>query len=81
MAATEMTKEIADLNLTYMLLAQKLLREDKAAAMLRLGISNEMADLLIRSQRVAPRRLLEEGFDFRYKTLDAALADLTRARS
>jgi len=47
MAATEMTKEIADLNLTYMLLAQKLLREDKAAAMLRLGISNEMADLLI----------------------------------
>lgn len=47
MATTEMTKEIADLNLTYMLLAQKLLREDKAAAMLRLGISNEMADLLI----------------------------------
>ena len=47
MAATEMTKEIADLNLTYMLLAQKLLREDKAAAMLRLGISHEMADLLI----------------------------------
>jgi flagellar transcriptional activator FlhD len=47
MAPTEMTKEIADLNLTYMLLAQKLLREDKAAAMLRLGISDEMADLLI----------------------------------
>ena len=47
MVPTEMTKEIADLNLTYMLLAQKLLREDKAAAMLRLGISNEMADLLI----------------------------------
>jgi len=40
-----------------------------------------MADLLIRSQRVAPRRLLEEGFDFRYKTLDDALADLTPARS
>ena len=47
MEAAEPTKEIADLNLTYMLLAQKMLREDKAAAMLRLGISGEMADLLI----------------------------------
>ena len=47
MAPPEMSKEIADLNLTYMLLAQKLLREDKAVAMLRLGISPEMADLLV----------------------------------
>jgi flagellar transcriptional activator FlhD len=44
---TEGAKEIADLNLTYMLLAQKLLRDDKAAAMLRLGISAEVADLLV----------------------------------
>lgn len=41
------SKEIADLNLTYMLLAQKLLRDDRAAAMVRLGISPEMADVLI----------------------------------
>ena len=47
MDAPDAAKEIADLNLTYMLLAQKMLREDKAAAMLRLGISPEMADLLI----------------------------------
>lgn len=47
MNAATASKEIADLNLTYMLLAQKLLREDKAAAMLRLGTSPEMADLLI----------------------------------
>jgi uncharacterized protein (TIGR01777 family) len=45
------------------------------AGLLRFGLG-EMADLLIRSQRVAPRRLLDEGFDFRYKTLDAALSDL-----
>lgn len=44
--AADANKEIADLNLTYMLLAQKMLREDRAAAMLRLGISGEMADLL-----------------------------------
>ncbi|MFC5498019.1 flagellar transcriptional regulator FlhD [Caenimonas terrae] len=47
MTTANVSKEIADLNLTYMLLAQKLLREDKAAAMLRLGTSPEMADLLI----------------------------------
>jgi flagellar transcriptional activator FlhD len=45
-AADTASREIAELNLTYMLLAQKLLREDKASAMLRLGISAEMADLL-----------------------------------
>jgi flagellar transcriptional activator FlhD len=46
MQAVDASKEIADLNLNYMLLAQKLLREDRAAAMLRLGIGAEMADLL-----------------------------------
>ena len=30
MSAVDSSKEIADLNLTYMLLAQKLLRQDKA---------------------------------------------------
>ncbi|HWI83349.1 flagellar transcriptional regulator FlhD [Ramlibacter sp.] len=43
----EASQEIADLNLTYMLLAQKLLRQDRVGAMLRLGISTELADLLI----------------------------------
>jgi flagellar transcriptional activator FlhD len=47
MQSVDASKEIADLNLNYMLLAQKLLRQDRAAAMLRLGISAEMADLLI----------------------------------
>jgi flagellar transcriptional activator FlhD len=46
MSTAEASKEIADLNLNYMLLAQKLLREDRASAMLRLGIGPEMADLL-----------------------------------
>jgi uncharacterized protein (TIGR01777 family) len=38
----------------------------------------EMSELLLRSQRVAPRRLQESGFEFRYPTLEAALADLLR---
>ncbi len=44
---TETSKEIANLNLAYMLLAQKLLRQDRAAAMLRLGVSDELADMLV----------------------------------
>jgi uncharacterized protein (TIGR01777 family) len=42
----------------------------------------EMAELLVKGQRVAPRRLLEQRFAFRYALLEDALADLfTRARS
>ncbi len=39
-------KEIGDFNLTYMLLAQKLVKEDGAVAMSRLGISKDLAALL-----------------------------------
>ena len=45
-ATADASKEIADLNLTYMLLAQKMLREDKPTALLRLGISPAVAELL-----------------------------------
>ena len=40
------TNEIGDLNLTYLLLAQRLVKEDAAVAMYRLGMSRELADLL-----------------------------------
>ena len=51
------------------------------AALLRTGLG-EMSDLLVRGQRVAPRRLAARGFEFRHPTLDTALdASLTRGRS
>ncbi len=43
---SEMFREIGDINLAYMLLAQKLVKQDKAAAMFRLGIGDELAELL-----------------------------------
>ena len=46
MNATGTTNEIGDLNLTYLLLAQRLVKEDLASAMFRLGMSRELADLL-----------------------------------
>jgi uncharacterized protein (TIGR01777 family) len=36
----------------------------------------EMAELLVKGQRVAPRRLLNCGFEFRHFTLESALRDL-----
>jgi flagellar transcriptional activator FlhD len=45
-ASGEISKEIGDLNLAYMLLAQKLVKQDRAAAMFRLGVSRELADML-----------------------------------
>jgi flagellar transcriptional activator FlhD len=42
----EISKEIGDINLAYMLLAQKLAKQDRAAAMYRLGVGRELADML-----------------------------------
>jgi uncharacterized protein (TIGR01777 family) len=45
------------------------------AVALRL-VLGEMAELLVQGQRVAPRRLLNAGFEFRHFTLTSALRDL-----
>lgn len=47
------------------------------AAPLRLALG-EMAELLVKGQRVAPRRLLERRFAFRYALLEDALAQIFR---
>jgi len=39
-------------------------------------ILGEMAELLLGSQRVMPKRLLDSGFEFRYTTLEEALRDV-----
>jgi uncharacterized protein len=46
-------------------------------AVLNLALG-EMAELLVRSQRVAPRRLRERGFEFRHPALEPALQALLR---
>lgn len=42
----ELLGEIKNVNLSYLLLAQRLLREDKATGMFRMGISEQLADVL-----------------------------------
>lgn len=42
----DLLAEIKDANLNYLMLAQQLIRADKATAIFRLGINKEIADLL-----------------------------------
>lgn len=42
----QLLNEIREANLTYLMLAQSLIRRDKAEALFRLGLTEESADLL-----------------------------------
>lgn len=46
MKANELTTEIKELNLTYLMLAQQMVMADKDMAIFRLGISRDIADIL-----------------------------------
>lgn len=46
MNATQLHEEIKDTNLSYLMLAQNMINQDMAAALFRLGINGEMADLI-----------------------------------
>jgi len=46
MNTNDMIAEIRDANLSYLMLAQQMIRSDKASAVFRLGISSEIADLI-----------------------------------
>ncbi len=46
MNSDQMIAEIREANLTYLMLAQNLIRQDKAEALFRLGINEEAADIL-----------------------------------
>ena len=45
-AADALLEQIREANLTYLMLAQNMIRKDKAEALFRLGISEKSADLI-----------------------------------
>ena len=47
MTTDQMLEEIREANLTYLMLAQNMIRADKAEALYRLGISEQVADILV----------------------------------
>lgn len=56
MSTNQLHEEIKEINLSYMLLSRQMIQEDKAMAIFRLGISEEMADLVI---GLSPAQLLK----------------------
>ena len=46
MNINQIQDEVREINLSYMMLAQQMIRSDKASAIFRLGISDELADLI-----------------------------------
>lgn len=56
MSKDKLFDEIRDANLNYLLLAQNMIREDRASAVYRLGISEDLAELL---ETLSPAQLMK----------------------
>lgn len=55
-SGNSLLEDIREVNLSYLLLVQRMLRDDYATAMFRLGFSNEIADILM---RLSPAQLVK----------------------
>ncbi len=69
MNADNFLNEIRDTNLSYLVLAQAMIRNDKAQALFRLGLSEAVADMIVQMSpqqlvRIASRNGLVCGFRF-----------------
>ena len=56
MTTSQLHEEIREANLSYMLLARQMIQQDKEAAIFRLGINEEMAELI---SGLSPAQLLK----------------------
>jgi len=56
MKMDEMLDEMRDVNLSYLMLAQSMIQQDKATAVFRLGISQDVADLI---ETLTPAQILK----------------------
>ncbi len=56
MKSTDTYNDIKEVNLAYLMLAQNLIRADREAALFRLGVSEEIADVL---DRLTPGQVLK----------------------
>ncbi len=56
MKSTDTYNDIKEVNLAYLMLAQNMVRSDKESAVFRLGISEEIADIL---DRLTPGQVLK----------------------
>jgi len=80
MTSEQILNEIREANLSYLLLAQNLIRTDRTEALYRLGISEESADMiagltLAQCLKIATRNVLISRFRFEDDMIWALLTD------
>ena len=80
-----MLAEIREVNLSYLLLAQRLLQEDRPSAMFRMGLSEQLADILASLNlaqvvKVAASNQLLCRFRFDDHAILSSLADKEKSR-
>ena len=85
MNTVQLHEEIKELNLSYLLLTRQMVQEDKEAAIYRLGISEEMADLVAglssaQVLKMAATNMLLCSFRFDEKLLFNMLTDYNKDR-
>jgi len=77
MKSEQLTNEIREANLSYLMLAQSMLREDRATAMYRLGITEEVADML---EQLSPAQVVRMAGStmllFRFRFDDSLIVDM-----
>jgi flagellar transcriptional activator FlhD len=83
MNISEITAEIRDANLSYLILAQQMINTDKPVAIFRLGISKDIADLIERLSnaqllRLASTNMMLARFRFEDSAILGLLTNYTR---
>ena len=86
MSENEMMSEIKDANLNYLMLAQQMIRADKATAIFRLGISTDIADLLeglsnLQILKLSSSNMMLARFRFEDGAILNMLTDYTKDRA
>lgn len=86
MKLDEMLDEMRNVNLSYLLLAQNMIRDDKPAAIFRLGISQQTADLIeslttAQILKLASSNMLISRFRFDDEVILGMLTGYTKERT
>lgn len=86
MSINDMAAEIRDANLNYLMLAQQMIRADKATAIFRLGISIDIANLLesmsnLQIMKLAGTNMMLARFRFDDTTILGMLTNYTKDKS
>ena len=77
MKTEQMMNEIRDANLSYLMLAQSMVKEDRDTAIYRLGVSDDVADIL---ERLSPAQVVRMAASnmllFRFRFDDSLIVDM-----